>query len=605
MGHRGDCSEPGGKGVSPLAWPFPPGCRSLELVPKPPVPPRSELDEVERAISVLGGRHPDHERTRRETLAAAEERRVSIERELLANLRRRRRRVLVMAANVVALGVAGLVVWQLVTRARRIRDALARDEAAFLRQGFEESASNQLAAQRVLEADTPGSSCFVAIGTAGNLVVSLGGSSISGGHSVGWCGCTPGHVTLQAATSTDVPSGLALLRVDAKVIGGPLARAWLTARPEVWADGGADCADAMLDAWMADHRCPKPVLVGAELDSLQGAAELRAIGFHVSSVVAPGMPFAVVDSAADDCELAVASGAELSLRTTGGARPIDRAHGAMLWCASLPEMLSVWATGGTGRALVLSAPASRLGGLLGAREGASDAGYPVSPDATWLHIEDQGWDATSILRASTITDIATGPVASEPGAPDARVAAIVASAMSGVTWQPSPADVSCEPPLDVSGRLGESICVPAAAAVLWKKGDAPAAVARGALPLWTSTLSQRHEREAVALLPRLLSFARRLTREGFEPTAFEGVTELRSGVRITGRAGEDAVVALGLAPSPPWVFPYSDAAQWNLGDAPRIIALKPGATVTLTSPARFADPPEKRRTIVFRRTARP
>jgi hypothetical protein len=569
------------------------------------VPPKSELDEVERAISLLGGRHPEHERTRRETLAAAEARRLEIERELVVSRRRRRRRAIVMVANVLALGVAGVVAWQLVTRARRIRESLAAGEAVFLKEGFEEIASNQLTARGVLESDTPGSSCFVAVATEGSLAVDLGGPRFPGSRSVGWCSCASGHVTLQSAARTDAPAGLALMRIDAKVLGGPLARAWVASPPEAWADGGAECADAMLDAWIGDHHWPKPILTGTELEAVPGATELRAIGFHVTSIVAPGTPFAVVESGTDECELAIAPGAELSLRVTGGARPIEHAHDAMLWCASRPDSLGVWATGGSGRALVLSAPASKLGGLLGAREGAGDAGYRVSPDATWLHVEDQGWEATAILRASTITDVTTGQVPSETAAPDPRVAAIVASPTSSVTWQPPLAPVACDPLLDTSDRSGESVCVPAVAAMLWKKGDGPAAAARGALPLWTSTLSQRHEPDAAALLPQLLSLARRLTREGFEPTAFEGVTELRNGVRIVGRAGEDAVVAIGLAPSPPWVFPYSDGPPWDLGDAPRAVALQPGASVTLTSPVRFTDAPDRRRTVVFRRSARP
>ncbi len=457
----------------------------------------------------------------------------------------------------------------------------------------------------MLQSDIPGSSCFVAIATQGSLTVELGGARFPGGRSIGWCGCQPGHASLQAAAAADTPTGLAILRVDARVVGGPLARPWLSAPPESWIEGGAECADAMLDAWIADHRWPKPVLTEAELDALPGAPELRAIGFRLSSVLAPRTPFALVESVAESCELVLAPGAELSLRASGGARPIEHAHDAMLWCASRPDTLSVWESGGSGRALILSAPAGRLGGLMGAREGVSDAGYRVSSESTWLRVEDQGWDATAILRASTVLDIATGQVASEPGAPDARVAALVASPTSGVTWQPSLARLECDPPLDASATPAESVCVPAVAAMLWKKGDGPAAAARGALPLWTSILSQRHERDAVALLPQLLSLARRLTREGFEPTAFEGVTELRNGVRIVGRAAEDAVVAVGLAPSPPWVFPYSDGAPWDLGDAPRVVPLQPGASVTLTSRVRFTDAPDKRRTVVFRRSARP
>jgi hypothetical protein len=263
-------------------------------------------------------------------------------------------------------------------------------------------------------------------------------------------------------------------------------------------------------------------------------------------------------------------------------------------------------TPGAGRAVVLAAPASRLGGLLGAREGARDAGTVVIIEASWLRPEDQGWEATSILRASSVTDVTTGPVATTPGAPDARVAAIVAPPGAAVTWEPSLVAVACDPPLgSARGRATESVCVPTIASTLWQKGDAPAFAARGATPIWMSPLAQRHEPDAVALLPELLALARRLAREGFEPTTFEGVTELKDGVRVVGRAGEDAVVAVGLAPNPPWVQPYSDGAPWDLGDAPRVIPLQPGSAVTLGAAAHASTPIDKRRTVVFRHSIRP
>jgi hypothetical protein len=361
----------------------------------------------------------------------------------------------------------------------------------------------------------------------------------------------------------------------------------------------------MLDGWIADHRWPKPPLAGTELGSWPGGTQLGAVGFRVSTALAEATPFAVVESVAGDCQLALAPGRELSLRTTGGARPIEHARGAMIWCSSLPDTVTAWVTPGAGRAVILSAPASRLGGLLGAREGARDAGYTVNSAATWLRAEDQGWEATAILRASTLTDVTTGPVPTEPGAPDLRVAAIVASPSAAVTWEPSPAAVACDPPIEGGGRTNESVCVPTIASTLWRKGEALASAARGAPPLWMSTLTPRREPDAVALLPELLALGRRLTREGFEPTTFEGVTELRDGVRVVGRAGEDAVVAVGLAPSPPWVLPYSNGAPWDLGDAPRVVALQPGTAVILIPSAPTSAPLDKRRTVVFRHSVRP
>ena len=81
----------------------------------------------------------------------------------------------------------------------------------------------------------------------------------------------------------------------------------------------------------------------------------------------------------------------------------------------------------------------------------------------------------------------------------------------------------------------------------------------------------------------------------------EGVTELPTGVRVVGRAGEDAVVAIGLVPRPPWVIPYTDGDEWELGEPPRVVELQPGSSVTLTATTPPSTTVDKRRTVVFRR----
>jgi hypothetical protein len=84
----------------------------------------------------------------------------------------------------------------------------------------------------------------------------------------------------------------------------------------------------------------------------------------------------------------------------------------------------------------------------------------------------------------------------------------------------------------------------------------------------------------------------------------EGVTELAGGVRVVGRAGEDAVVAVGLGTRRPWAFPYSDGVPWDLGDEPRIVPLEPGVAVKLTASPPPSETAERRRTVVFRHVAR-
>jgi hypothetical protein len=149
------------------------------------------------------------------------------------------------------------------------------------------------------------------------------------------------------------------------------------------------------------------------------------------------------------------------------------------------------------------------------------------------------------------------------------------------------------------------VCAVAAPVSWWRKTDAPAAFAQAPLPFWLSLLDSHHEPDAIARIPELLALARRLLHAGFEPTVLEGVTELNEGVRVVGRAGEDQVVAVGLGPKPPWVFPYTDGLAWDLGDPPRIVALQPGLAVKLASSPPPNAPLEKRRTIVFRHAARP
>ncbi len=573
-------------------------------MPKPPDRPTSELDEVERAISALAGRHPEHERSRRETAVAAAQRRKLLEQELVANARRRRLRYLAIAVCVLAVAALGVIGWKLGVRASRLRESIAHEEVPFLAEGYEQVASNGVTGALTLDADAPGASCFVAVATEGNVTVHTPAGALPGARSVGWCSCAAGHVTLGAAGATST-AGLALLRIDGNVAGGPLARAWTATPPAAWGEGGAECADVMLDAWIADHRWPRPASTGTELTSVSGGGPLAAIGFHVSTAVADGTPFAVVDAAAGDCTLALAPGRDLSLRRTGGTRPIEHARDAMLWCGSVAETFTVWVEGG-GRATIVSAPATRLGGLLGASEGVRIAGYTVTRETSWLRAEDQGWEAMNVLRASTVGEVVTGPLPMVPAtSADMRVAAIVAPPSASVTWEPSLAAVACEPPIGPGSAPVESVCVPTIPSKLWQKGDAPGFAARGATPLWMSALAQRHEREVAALLPELLALARRLGREGFEPTTFEGVTELPDGVRVVGRAGEDAVVAVAIVPDPPWVLPYSSGAPWDLGDAPRVIALKPGSSVTLKASAPLITPRDKRRTVVFRHAMHP
>jgi hypothetical protein len=569
---------------------------------------------VERAISALEGRHPEHERARRETVTAAAARRVALEQEAAVQRRQRRRRAMLVAANATALAVAGWVGWRLTVRTRSIRAALAAAEAPFQSRGYAQIGNNALTARRTLGADVPGSSCFVAIATGGATVLAREGTtSVQAKGSVAWCACAPGHTTVEVtAADPGALPGLALLRVEARALGGPLARGWVDAPPDAspgaWGGGGDECADATLDDWIADGRAPRPPVEPVQEEWFARDARrdsLRRSGFRVVGSAEAGRPFGVVDAKAGDCMLAVGSeGASLSVRETGGVRLLSRIDGSLAWCDSQATVATVW-NEGRGGVVVLAAPALRVGGLLGARECADAAGIAVAPEAAWLRDDDLSWDAEALLRASGLSGGTSAMLPGEPGAADTTLTALVSSRSARVASAPTSTTVACDPAPYAGAAVHESICAAAAAVAWWRVGDAPAASAHAPLPFWLSALETHREADAIARVPELVTLARRLRRDGFEPTLLEGVTELPDGVRIVGRAAEDAVVAVGIAPRPPWVFPYSDGVAWDLGDAPRVIALQPGASVKLVSHPPPNAPLEKRRTIVFRRAAHP
>ena len=333
--------------------------------------------------------------------------------------------------------------------------------------------------------------------------------------------------------------------------------------------------------------------------------KLLVAGLKGVAALDPAHPFALVQAAAGTCALAIsrAPATPLSLRLSGGARPLQ-GKGAIGWCGAPGGLFSVWREGGDAVA-VLAGPAARVGGVLGLRELAESAGLALPPASTWLRPEDRAWDARLLLEASGATDVAAGPLRADPEAPDQRVAALSLAPEASPVSEPAGVVIACDPPLGLGVR--ETVCAHSAPLSWFNRGDGAAGAARGSLPAWLTVLEGHRELDAVARIPEIMALTRRLAREGFEPTALEAVTELPDGVRVLGRAGEDAVVAVGLVPRPPWVLPYTDGIPWDLGDAPRVVPLKPGDSVKLTTsppPAPMSLPPlATRRTVVFRRAA--
>jgi len=580
-------------------------------VAKPREPQEPGLAEVERALSVLEGRHPEHERARRETLTAAAQRQAALAKEHAARARQRRRRMVVLALNVLAFGAAAHVGWRFWTRARALREKLDRAEGPFAEAGWTEIATNTLAARARLDANVPAGSCAVAVSSSDGLLrARAGGRSVEATHAVGFCTCETGvAASVEAQPSSLLGAvGIAWMQIDARAIGGPLARSLARTPSILWGDGGEACADATFDAWLADGRTSDSGVDDAWLSEQPAREPLRRAGFHVAAKVLPGRPFAVVAAPADHCSLAVSDANErLSLRVTGGGRPISGVRGSLAWCGSQAMTATVWREG-TSSVVVLAGPATAVGGLLGARECAAAAGVLVAPEATWLPEPDLAWEAATVLRASVragaSTTVAASAVPAEPGSPEAGLAVLVLSARALVASDPPSATTACDPPLDAAAVLRESVCIEAPPVSWWRRADAPAAFSHAPLPFWLAPLEPLRDPAALALVPKLLGLARRLGADGFAPTLLEGVTEVADGIHVIGRANEDAIVAIGLGPNDPWVFPFANDKPWQLGQSPERVALAPGQSVKLTASPLPNAPPEKRRTVVFRRDAR-
>ena len=534
--------------------------------PKPPPKSAIGLTEVERAISVLDGRHPDHEKLRRQTRAGIEQRRTELELELARKARGRRLRALALLGAAIAAGATGFFTWRMVVRTRTLKASLDATEGPWLDRGFENVATNVLTARTSLDVNLSGAGCFVGLATTdGPLHASVASASIDGPRSVAWCTCGPGHVRLEAPASS-APVGLAVMRTEAAALGGPFARSWVEFTPGAWIDSGRECADATLDAWIEGHHPAYTEPQAGWLESDPSRVALRRAGLKLVAAVDPTHPFGVVEMPAGYCLLAVARASEplapLMLRATGGEHLVSNANGALAWCSSTPAKLTVWRDGASPVA-VLVGPAARVGGRLGMHETAEAAGVPLALGALGLRSADLPWDAAALLSASTLSNVETWSLGADPGPLDARTVALALTPGSSAVWAPDRVAVACDPSISLPSLPSPSapnflgaLCAPTAPIAWFNKKDAPVGAARGTLPVWLSPLEGRHEPDAVARIPELLALTRRLAREGFEATSLEEVTELPDGVRVLGRAAEDAVVAIGLGPKPPWAFPY-------------------------------------------------
>jgi hypothetical protein len=592
---------------------------SKPLRPAPPPPPsRDERDdfwdsapvsggglgEVERAISILDGRHPDHARLQRETLEASKKKRAALDVESRKDRRRVFRRALVNIITVVAVGTGGWFVYTTYKQRTMLESILDKPAAPFATMGFVAFPAAHWGRQDNVEASVDTPSCIIAIGasTAGEAVLDVrrDGETIRAKGSVGWCTCGPERVRAEVTSGVEGQRSVRLLHMDAHAFGGTYVFAFAKARPITLLEG--PCADEHLDGWLTEKHYPAAAMSATWLDETPLRKKLRAAGFRPLAIAGANLPFVVAEPSPQSCVLAIPSDPEdvLSLRVDGGTRVLTKVKGPLAWCDAHASANTVWREG-RGELAVISVPARRIGGVLGLREVAARAG--LGNLTVWLKNEDLGWDAAEAARASGISEpiVVDYFAAKHEAVKDARVVSV--SATEGAVVAPDTGlDLvfeTCSPPL----RHGLQMFCVQASPQRWRatttKGSAGGAEA--AIPFWMSMLAKAHEPDAVRTEAELFAFARRVATEGFGPTVLEAVIEQPGGAEVLGRAGEDAIIAVGIEAQPPFAFTYSDGPAWALGGEPRIVDLAAGKHVVLLPTPTPSAPKEARRTIVFRR----
>jgi hypothetical protein len=606
--------------------------------PKPKPPTSSEgLAEVERALSVLKGRHPEHERVRREDEERRSKRTLEIEAERgVVAAKANRRRLVIGAVGAAALAVvvaAGLAFRSELARRGRLEQAAD----PFRAMGFALVDWSGRGEPASVEASVP-AGCVVAVSTAGSRVeLSFGGGAIgavSGPSPVITCVCegVTAHAKLAGGAQPQGPSeGLVLLRADAATVGGSRAFAFLPFMPGQVGATDAACAEATLDQWIDAKKWseptgggPSPVtrLEGPARDAWFGQAgkgqraKLAEAKLEPIGVVKPDAPFGVLEVPPASCLLVVADDEadRSSLRLRGGSLAVGPVAGHLAWCSSAGGLVvlqradAAGSAGSRGAALTaLVAPADRLGGMTGLREAASKAGITLGDGAAVVAPGDHGWNAARVLAASAIPDTLITTANTPEFAPD-KEARIVAVSVDkpNLLLSEVPEDVFsyCDPPLETSTS---SLCVFSGTQRWSVRGttEGGGGIARAKLPFWLFALQGVSDPPALRVEVELLDLARKLGREGFEATTIEAVTDTDKGAEVLGRANEDAIVAFGLAPAAPWVFPYTDGPPWTLDLEPRVVPIKPLERVQVGASSKDKLPPKAtRRTVVFRRHAR-
>lgn len=573
----------------------------------PPKPKKTDdLAEVERALSVLKGRHPEHERVAREDAEARTKRKEQLEADADAETRAKTsKRIKMIAVGGVA--IVALVALSGVFRtevARRSRIEQSTD--TFRAVGFVVFETTGRSSPGTLEVKTePGCHLAVATGDASNLTIARsggGGGEVKGKSPLLLCTCQGETMTI-TASPVDPKGGLSLLRADAALIGGSRAFSFVPFKSST-AITDQGCAEQELDAWLDAKRMPKAIVDGKWLAD-PARAPLKKAGMTALSRLEGKDPFVVVELPKESCLIAVSEGpVTVSLRRKGGTttRPTPQPT-PFTWCAQASETLLLQRAADDPRTAavdVVVGPAAQLGGSLGLRELAKDSGVTLG-EIEMPHA-DRPWDAKLTLLGALVPEalITTGATPDIDANAEARVVALSFGTPEALAPEPATDVYSyCEPLLSKTNE--ESICV-FSGTQKWRttRPDAEGGLARAKFPFWLTVMEGVSDPVAMKATTELLGLARRLKRRGYDATTLEAMTELANGVEVMGRSGEDAVVAVGVSSLPPYILPYTNGAAWQITGEPPHVPIKTLEKVTLTASTKTVPPKEKRRTVVFR-----
>jgi hypothetical protein len=559
------------------------------------VPEKDEaaaFEEAERALAILQGKDPvivAKSRVLRGRDAEAEARKAEEERALRREKLSRLLRKVIIGVVAVAL-VTGATMLLLSAReqrdeALRLLDPMSRP---LLAAGFRlDNLVAPRGARAQIEKDIDG--CVIAMAADAEgpvpLDVTFDEQTTHGERGVAVCSCGPAKL-LAKAEGRDGRFALALYHAPGALTGGTKRLA--AAFPDLLVkETSPDCAETQLDAWLG-QRGKAQALATAEGAQGPVVEALKLRGLRVVGWTPDGASMLPVAIAAGECALVIA--ARPILRGAAGVRLAEGADGGIAFCTSKDEVKAV-VPSTPGPVMVLAAKADVADGVLGLAEIARAAGVKGAI-ASYLPKDLLAPHALDLVKKSTG---AGAVVETFPDDPQARVVVIARAA----TDEPlDVAPLTCEPP--VGKGIAESICI-VPPGQRWVSRAARPVMALAPLPVWLRALAEVTDPNAHHQALRVLSLGRRLVRQGFDPTILESVKEtFGGGVEISGRQGEDRVIAVGLGPKPPYAVPLSNAAPWTLDGEPTVMPLAPGKRINIRNALLVPMPLDARRTLVFR-----